>query len=96
LPRQTATTQRLQIEAASMAGQLIGQVYDTLMHVDIHIKTLDLRAEQEGEVLQIICTIPDTATLAKVVDQLRALPGVRTVQANLQDIDKMNEASNGE
>ena len=46
--------------------------------------------------LQIICTIPDTATLAKVVDQLRALPGVRTVQANLQDIDKMNEASNGE
>jgi len=96
LPRQTATTQRLQIEAASMAGQLIGQVYDTLMHVDIHIKTLDLRAEQEGEVLQIICTIPDTATLAKVVDQLRALPGVRAVQANLQDIDKMNEASNGE
>ncbi len=53
-------------------------------------------SEQEGEVLQIICTIPDTATLAKVVDQLRALPGVRTVQANLQDIDKMNEASNGE
>jgi len=96
LPRQTATTQRLQIEAASMAGQLIGQVYDTLMHVDIHIKTLDLRAEQEGEVLQIICTIPDTATLAKVVDQLRALPGVRAVQANMQDIDKMNEASNGE
>ena len=96
LPRQTATTQHLQIEAASMAGQLIGQVYDTLMHVDIHIKTLDLRSEQEGEVLQIICTIPDTATLAKVVDQLRALPGVRTVQANLQDIDKMNEASNGE
>jgi len=96
LPRQTATTQHLQIEAASMAGQLIGQVYDTLMHVDIHIKTLDLRSEQEGEVLQIICTIPDTATLAKVVDQLRVLPGVRTVQANLQDIDKMNEASNGE
>ncbi len=96
LPRQTATTQHLQIEAASMAGQLIGQVYDTLMHADIRIKTLDLRSEQEGEVLQIICTIPDTATLAKVVDQLRVLPGVRTVQANLQDIDKMNEASNGE
>src|SRR5438067_8654975 len=55
LPRQTATTQRLQIEAASMGGQLIGQVYDTLMHVDIHIKTLDLRSQQEGEVLQIIC-----------------------------------------
>jgi len=96
LPRQTATTQRLQIEAASMAGQLIGQVYDTLMHADIRIKTLDLRSEQEGEVLQIVCAIPDTATLAKVVDQLRVLPGVRTVQANLQDIDKMNEASNGE
>ena len=79
-----------------MAGQLIGQVYDTLMHADIRIKTLDLRSEQEGEVLQIVCAIPDTATLAKVVDQLRVLPGVRTVQANLQDIDKMNEASNGE
>ena len=96
LPRQTATTQRLQIEAASMEGQLIGQVCDALMHAGIRIKTLDLRADQEGEVLQIRCTIPDTATLAKEVDELRALPGVRAVQANLQDIDKMNEASNGE
>ncbi|HEX6554897.1 MAG TPA: MgtC/SapB family protein [Ktedonobacteraceae bacterium] len=96
LPRKSSTTQHLQIEASSMGGQLIGQVCDTLMHAGIRIKTLDLRIEQESEVLQIVCTIPDTATLAKVVDQLRALPGVRAVQANLQDIDKENAASNGE
>jgi putative Mg2+ transporter-C (MgtC) family protein len=95
LSRQFATTQHLQIEAASIEGQLIGQVYDTLMHVDIQIKTLHLRAEQESAMLQVVCTIPDTATLAKVVHQLQALPGVRTVQANLHDINKENETSKG-
>ena len=95
LPHQHSTKQRLQIEASSMGGQLIGQVCDVLMHAGIPIRTLDLRTEQESEMLQVACTISDTATLAKVVQQLRALPGVRAVQANLLDIDKENAASSG-
>lgn len=93
LPHQSSTTQRLQIEAPSMGGQLIGHVCDALMQAGIRIKTLNVRTEQEGEMLQVTCTIPDTATLAKVVHQLRALPGVRAVHANLHDIDMENAAS---
>lgn len=96
LPHQSSTTQRLQIEAASMGGQLIGQVCDTLMRADIRIRTLEVRAEQEGETIQVACAIPDTTTLEKVVHQLRALPGVRAVKANLHDIGKKNAASSGE
>lgn len=95
LSRQFSTTQHLQIEAASIEGQLIKQVYDTLTRVDIQIKTLHLRAEQEGEMLQVVCTIPDTATLAQVIPQLRALPGVRAARADLHGINKEHETSKG-
>ncbi len=96
LPRQFVTTQHLQIEASSVGGQFIGQVCDTLMRNGIQIRTLDIRTEKESETLQIACTIPDAATLEQVIEQLRALPGARTVQASLHRLDMGSTASRGE
>ncbi|MDQ2906663.1 MAG: MgtC/SapB family protein [Ktedonobacteraceae bacterium] len=88
LPRQFAMTQRLYIEAASMQGSFVGQVCDTLNAAGIRVGTLELNSAPAGETLHVVCQIPDTATLARVIDQLRALPEVRAVSASMHDLTK--------
>ncbi len=96
LPKQFSMTQHLHIEATSIGGQFIGQVHDTLARSGINVETLDLGAEQEVETVKVACRIPDAAALVRALGELRALPGVRAVHANLQGISTEFATAKGE
>lgn len=87
LPRQSAPLHHLQIEAAELPGQLIGQVCDLLAGAEIAVEALEVRTEQEEKRLTILCHIPDAPQLAQAISQIQALPGVRTVHAQVHGLD---------
>jgi putative Mg2+ transporter-C (MgtC) family protein len=88
--RKSSSSQYLKIEATPMGGQLIAQIYDTLARSGIKVGTLDIRTEKEVETVQIACHISGATTLAKIIGELRALPGIRVVQARINNTDKEN------
>ena len=85
LPPQFYTTNmhHIQVEATSVAGPFIGQVYDACARSHITVETLELHTEKEVETVSVTCQIVDAATLAHSIDELRALPGVRAVNTHL-------------
>jgi putative Mg2+ transporter-C (MgtC) family protein len=87
LPRGSSSMRHLQIEASSVSGQFIANIYDTCIRNKITIEKLSINPEQEGEEIDIICRIPDQETLSKVIGELHTLPDVKAIQANLQTAD---------
>ena len=78
-----SNVQHLYIEAASLSGPMLSQVYETCAHAQVAIESLRVRAEQELDTIEVICHIPDAAALAQLIDDLRALPGVHAVHMDL-------------
>jgi putative Mg2+ transporter-C (MgtC) family protein len=83
LPRQFESRQRIKIEVASIGGQLIGQVYDLLTRADLKVDGLDIRAEPETDSLRVACRVNDERMLGEVVNELRALAGVRAIEVSI-------------
>lgn len=90
LPRQfsSSSTQHLHIEATSVTGEFIGTLYDVCTRSNITIEKLGVRTEEGATIIAVACHVPDAATLAHVVGELHALPGVRAVHANLDSTHK--------
>ena len=84
LPRQALGVQHLYVEATSVAGPFIGQVYDTCVRIGVTIEKLEVRTGQEGEILMLACLVPNVATLTRTISELHALPGIRAVNADLK------------
>lgn len=79
----SSSTHHLHIEALSVSGQLLASVYNICMRNKVTIEKLHVHAEQGGEAIEFICNVPGEGTLAKVVGELHALPGVNAIHANL-------------
>jgi putative Mg2+ transporter-C (MgtC) family protein len=91
LPRASSSTHHLSIEASSsISGQFITTIYDICMRNKVTIEKLHLQAEKESEVLGIICRISSEESLAKVISEMRALPEVSAIQANLHSTSDGN------
>ncbi|MDQ6660670.1 MAG: MgtC/SapB family protein [Chloroflexota bacterium] len=86
--------QHVRIEATSMAGQLIEQIYAICTNDGIKVETLHVQTEEMVKIVEISCYVPDPITLASVVGELSTLAEVRTVQADLHDISKESRNSN--
>jgi putative Mg2+ transporter-C (MgtC) family protein len=91
LPRQFELSQHIKIEGAPIRGQLIGQVYDTLARAGISVEELDVR-EEESDILLVRCRVLDDRRMVEVVNELRALPGVRAINLRI-DIPKKERMS---
>jgi len=87
LPRGSSSMRHLQIEASSVSGQFIANIYDTCTRNKFTIEKLAINPKQEGEEIDIICRIPDQETLSKVIGELHTLPDVKAIHANLQSAD---------
>ena len=83
-PGQSLEAQHLLIEATSITGQFTGQVYDACIRSGITVEKLTVRPEQGVETVVVTCHIPDSTTLAKIIDELRAFPGVLAVHADFR------------
>lgn len=78
LPKQTAkpSSMQIQIEALHPGTHFVSQISNTLAEAGIQVEGVEVHKEQDKDIVQVTCLIPDTATLARVIDQLRALPEV--------------------
>jgi putative Mg2+ transporter-C (MgtC) family protein len=92
-PGKFTESQHLHIEAAPVTGQLTGQVYDACTRSGITVDKLSVHADQEADTVIVACRVPDATTLAQIIGELHALPGVRAVQADMQDTPIGNSAS---
>jgi putative Mg2+ transporter-C (MgtC) family protein len=90
LPHASSSTHHLFIEASSISGQFIANIYDICMRNKVTIEKLHLQAVKESETLGIICHIPSEESLAKVISELRALPEFIAIQANLHSTNDGN------
>jgi uncharacterized membrane protein YhiD involved in acid resistance len=86
-PDRLLEAQHLYIEATSITGQLTGQVYDACIRSGITVEKLTVRPEQGVETVVVTCHIPDSTILAQIIDELRALPEVHAVHADLRGTD---------
>ncbi|HLI05292.1 MAG TPA: MgtC/SapB family protein [Ktedonobacteraceae bacterium] len=85
LPQQFQKSQHMQIEAVTLGEQSVSQICEALAHLGIRVKSLSVRKEQALEKIHIACAIPDAATLARAIDQLRAFPGIQAVSVGAED-----------
>jgi len=80
--------QRIHLETTGAETQLVGPVYDACTHKGLLVEKIEVRMEQGVEALDVTCRVKNVESMAYVLDTLRALPGVRAVNANLQDTKK--------
>lgn len=83
-PTRTPEKRHLLIEATSIAGPFIGNLYDACERAGITIEKLELRSEGEKKTVEIICHAPDATKLATVIETLHTVSGVRSVEASLR------------
>jgi putative Mg2+ transporter-C (MgtC) family protein len=95
VPRSSSSTQYLQIEAPSVSGRFIATIYDICSRNKVTIEKLHLHAEKEGEALELICRIPSEGTLSKLISEMRTLPEVYAIHANLHSTDVERPTSDG-
>ncbi|SRR5229473_7201943 len=88
----SSEAQHLHIEATPVSGQFTGQVYDACTHAGITVEKLTVRPDQEVDTVIVACHAPNAATLSQVIGELRALPGVRTVHADLRGTGTKQQA----
>jgi putative Mg2+ transporter-C (MgtC) family protein len=88
----SSEAQHLHIEATPVSGQFTGQVYDACTHAGITVEKLTVRPDQEVDTVIVACRIPNAATLSQVIGDLRTLPGVRAVHADLRSTGTKQQA----
>lgn len=78
-------------EKRGVPGQLVGQVYDACTRLGVLVESIDIHGSdaekdkgQKMETLEVACRAKDGQQLAQVVDAIKALPGVSTVQMSAQ------------
>src|SRR6266700_5724919 len=83
LPPASSNMRHLHIEASSISGQFIADIYDTCTRNKVAIEKLTVNPGQKDEEIGIICSIPDRETISKVIGELHTLPGIKAIHADL-------------
>lgn len=84
LRRSLPGTYHLHLNFTSVTGQLIASIYDICSRNSITVEKLNVQSEPGGEVIELTCQAPGEGAIAKVIGELRALPGVNSIQASPQ------------
>jgi len=74
-------TYHLHLNVTSATGQLIASIYEICPRNSATIEKLSVQSEPEGEVIELLCQAPGEGAIAKVIGELRALPGINAIQA---------------
>jgi putative Mg2+ transporter-C (MgtC) family protein len=85
LRRHPPSIRELQIEATAVTGSFISSVYNICARNSVTIQKLQVHTEPGSEAIELICSVSSETTLAKVIGELRALPGIKAIKATLPD-----------
>lgn len=80
VPTTAAGQQHIHIEVNPVNGALLAKVYETCARYEIGIDKLRLHSEESTEVIGLSCHTTNAGALANALADLRALPGVQTIQ----------------
>jgi putative Mg2+ transporter-C (MgtC) family protein len=84
-PRKAFSVNTFTIEAMPGASQLVGEIYTACARSNIVIENIEVERQETMVVIKVSCKKAEAATLSRALDELRELPGVRTVRADLQN-----------
>src|ERR1700730_8370236 len=84
LPKNRANRQHIQIETEEVTGRLIADIYETCSTSHVVIEKLSIDTTQEGETIKMVCQADSPSSLGNAIGSLRAVAGVRVVQANMR------------
>lgn len=77
------STHHIHIEATSVSGQFIAIIYEICIQNKVKIEKIHLQVEKNGDAIELICRVPSTGTLATVINDLRQVSEIVSIQANL-------------
>lgn len=89
-----AGQQHIRIEANPVNGALLAKVYETCARNEISVDKLRLQSEESTEVIGLSCHTTHAAALANALADLRALPGVQTIQTYGYDAGEISTLLN--
>ncbi|MBO0793562.1 MAG: MgtC/SapB family protein [Ktedonobacteraceae bacterium] len=78
-PRKVSETRGILLKTSDGREQLIDGVYRIGEQLQITVDGLEIEKQDEGEQVRIICRAPDERQVRQFIDELRMLPGVRSV-----------------
>ena len=86
VPRPSSSIHHLHIEATPVTPQFIASVYDTCARNTVTVEKLQLLSGKEVESIGLLCRVTDATALTRVISELRALPGIRALHADLHEL----------
>ncbi len=78
----------IRIETTASSGELISQLYTTCRQKNMTIEKIGIRASQERETITLACRIRNISELTQAIGELRALPDVTMVEADIHDANR--------
>ncbi|MDQ6660124.1 MAG: MgtC/SapB family protein [Chloroflexota bacterium] len=89
----SSSVQHIHIEASTVNGQLIGDIYNTCSRARVLISKLGVHTEKTGAMIELACHIHDPTVLGRTIGELQTLAGIQAVHADIQTGSHARELS---
>lgn len=86
-PRKAVRENTFLVEANLQEGQCLAGIYEICKRLNITVDALEARSEQSFDVVKIAFKGGTAASLAQAYAEIRALPGVKSVQADMRKVE---------
>ncbi len=77
---------RLRVGSMAEAGQILSDVNKICARAGLNVDSLSMHPGKRGEIIEVRCRISSPDQMAHVVEDLRQLPGVQAVRADVSGI----------
>lgn len=89
IPYHTQVMLQIRLSSGRQPGSLMGQIYDACVKQGLTVESLRSHRDEGEEVLQLKCRISNVNEALRLLDELRALDGVREGHLDLLDMDRL-------
>lgn len=88
--RKPSDMQHFRIEAASVTGRLVGEIYTTCANNNFTIRKLAVHTTKEGTAIEAVGFMADTTTIGHLVGELHTLAGIQAVHIDMEKGSRAN------
>ena len=94
LPRYSSSQRNIHIEAKSVSGQLIANVYEICAQHGVRVEKLRIDTAPEGDHIELFCQAATALSLVDAIGDLHSLPEVSAIRTNVHNPSREFEISN--
>src|SRR5262249_5707228 len=81
---------QIHLAAGVETGRALARIYEVLSGADVGLDTVGMRAGRRGEAIDLHCHVRDKGELVRAIGELRALPEVQAVHADLRGAQQLH------